>query len=147
MEIKKRLEELVKFMEENDLCELEIEEEGRKIKLKKYTPTISEINLSQEKKESTSSEATSQKETKKENLIEMKSPMVGTFYRAPSPGAKPFVEEGDIINPGDVVCIIEAMKLMNEIKSECKGKIVEILVENGDPVEFGQVLFLIEPLS
>jgi len=146
MEIKKRLEELVKFMEENDLCELEIEEEGRKIKLKKYTPTISEINLSQEKKESTSSEATSQKETKKENLIEMKSPMVGTFYRAPSPGAKPFVEEGDIINPGDVVCIIEAMKLMNEIKAEVKGEIVKILVENGEPVEFGQPLFLIKPL-
>jgi len=146
MEIKKRLEELVKFMEENDLCELEIEEEGRKIKLKKYTPTISEINLSQEKKESTSSEATSQKETKKENLIEMKSPMVGTFYRAPSPGAKPFVEEGDVINPGDVVCIIEAMKLMNEIKAEVKGEIVKILVENGEPVEFGQPLFLIRPL-
>jgi len=109
MEIKKKLEELVKFMKENDLCELEIEEEGRKIKLKKYTPTISEINLSQEKKELTSSEVISQKETEKENLIEMKSPMVGTFYRAPSPGAKPFVEEGDIINPGDVVCIIEAM--------------------------------------
>jgi len=146
MEIKKRLEELVKFMEENDLCELEIEEEGRKIKLKKYTPTISEINLSQEKKELTSSEVTSQKETKKENLIEMTSPMVGTFYRAPSPGAKPFVEEGDVINPGDVVCIIEAMKLMNEIKAEVKGEIVKILVENGEPVEFGQPLFLIRPL-
>ncbi len=146
MEIKKKLEELVKFMEENDLCELEIEEEGRKIKLKKYTPTISGINLSQEKKEIASSEITSQKETEKENLIEMKSPMVGTFYRAPSPGAKPFVEEGDIINPGDVVCIIEAMKLMNEIKAEVKGEIVKILVENGEPVEFGQPLFLIRPL-
>ena len=146
MEIKKKLEELVKFMKENDLCELEIEEEGRKIKLKKYTPTISEINLLQEKKEFASSEVTSQKETKKENLIEMTSPMVGTFYRAPSPGAKPFVEEGDIINPGDVVCIIEAMKLMNEIKAEVKGEIVKILVENGEPVEFGQPLFLIRPL-
>ena len=76
----------------------------------------------------------------------MKSPMVGTFYRAPSPGAKPFVEEGDIINPGDVVCIIEAMKLMNEIKAEVKGEIIKILVENGEPVEFGQPLFLIRPL-
>jgi len=144
MDIKERLEKLVKFMEENNLCELEIEEEGRKIKLKKYNPTISplqqEIHLEREES------LTQQQKEKKENLVELKSPMVGTFYRAPSPGAKPFVEEGDIINPGDVVCIIEAMKLMNEIKAEIKGEIVKILVENGEPVEFGQSLFLIKPL-
>ena len=71
--------------------------------------------------------------------------MVGTFYRSPSPGAKPYIELGDVINAGDVVCIVEAMKLMNEIKTETGGKIVEILVDNADPVEFGQVLFLMEP--
>lgn len=148
MDIKKRLEELVKFMEKNNLCELEIEENGKKIKLKKYIPTASVVDTSQEKTTLTPPEIVSgkEKESKEENLVEMKSPMVGTFYRAPSPGAKPFVEEGDIINPGDVVCIIEAMKLMNEIKAEVKGEIVKILVENGEPVEFGQPLFLIKPL-
>jgi acetyl-CoA carboxylase biotin carboxyl carrier protein len=72
--------------------------------------------------------------------------MVGTFYRAPSPEAPPFVEAGGIIEPGQVICIIEAMKMMNEIKSEIKGKILELLVENAEPVEFGQPMFLIEPL-
>ena len=71
--------------------------------------------------------------------------MVGTFYRSPAPDAPSFVEVGTIIEPGQVVCIIEAMKLMNEIKSEVKGKVVEILVENAQPIEFGHVLFLIEP--
>ena len=72
------------------------------------------------------------------------SPMVGTFYMAPSPDAAPFVEIGSEVNVGDVVCIIEAMKLMNEIKSEEAGKIIKICVKNGDPVEFGQVLMYVE---
>jgi acetyl-CoA carboxylase biotin carboxyl carrier protein len=72
--------------------------------------------------------------------------MVGTFYRAPNPESAPYVEIGQAIEPGQVICIIEAMKLMNEIKSEIKGKIREILVENAEPVEFGQPLFLVEPL-
>lgn len=80
------------------------------------------------------------------NTVEIKAPMVGTFYRAPSPEAPPYVEAGQIIEVGQVVCIIEAMKLMNEIKSEIKGKILEILVENAEPVEFGQPMFLIEPI-
>ncbi|MBI1796639.1 MAG: acetyl-CoA carboxylase biotin carboxyl carrier protein [Candidatus Eisenbacteria bacterium] len=74
------------------------------------------------------------------------SPMVGTFYRAPAPDADPYVEVGDVVEVGQTVCIIEAMKLMNEIESETKGRIVRILVENAQPVEFGQKLFLIEPL-
>ena len=73
--------------------------------------------------------------------------MVGTFYRAPAPDAAPFVEVGDEIEPEQTVCIIEAMKLMNEIKAELKGRVVEILVENGDPVDYGQPLFKIELLS
>jgi acetyl-CoA carboxylase biotin carboxyl carrier protein len=136
-----KLKEFIKFMEENNLCELEIEEEGKKIRLKKisdYFQTPTSL--------SSPSPVKKIEEEKKENLIEIKAPMVGTFYRAPSPGAKPFVETGDTVNPGDVVCIIEAMKLMNEIKSEIAGKVREILVENGQPVEFGQTLFLIEPV-
>jgi acetyl-CoA carboxylase biotin carboxyl carrier protein len=71
--------------------------------------------------------------------------MVGTFYRAPAPGAEPYVKEGDSIHKGTVVCIVEAMKLMNEIESEVAGRIVRVMAENGKPVEFGQPLFLVEP--
>ena len=74
------------------------------------------------------------------------SPMVGTFYRSPAPDAEPFVEVGDVVEVGQTVCIIEAMKLMNEIESELKGRVVQILVENAQAVEFGQKLFLLEPI-
>jgi acetyl-CoA carboxylase biotin carboxyl carrier protein len=79
------------------------------------------------------------------NLKAITSPMVGTFYRAPAPDADPFVENGDSVEPGQTVCIIEAMKLMNEIEAEFKGRVVQVLVENAQPVEFGQKLFLVEP--
>ncbi|MCM8786969.1 MAG: acetyl-CoA carboxylase biotin carboxyl carrier protein [Candidatus Omnitrophica bacterium] len=136
-----KLKEFITFMNENNLCELEVEEEGKRIRLKKFSvdqpPIISQL------KPTTVPEKPQETTT---NLIEIKSPMVGTFYRAPSPGAKPYKEIGDIVKSGDVVCIIEAMKLMNEIKSEVNGKVVQILVENGQPVEFGQTLFLVEPV-
>ncbi len=74
----------------------------------------------------------------------IKSPMVGTFYRAASPGAKPFVDVGDSVKPGQPVCIIEAMKIMNEIESDCEGKVVRMLCENGQAVEFGQPLYIVE---
>ncbi len=76
-------------------------------------------------------------------LTYVRSPMVGTFYRAPEPGAPPFVNEGDRIKPGQVLCIIEAMKLMNEIEAECAGEVVEIFVENAQPVQYGDKLFSI----
>jgi len=138
MELEK-LKEFIKFMEENSLCELEIEEEGKKIRLKKFSENQPVVvsHIAQPVKEEKSA---------KEGLIEIKSPMVGTFYRASSPGAKPYVEIGDVIKSGDVVCIIEAMKLMNEIKAEIGGKVTEVLVENGQPVEFGQTLFVLEPV-
>ena len=72
--------------------------------------------------------------------------MVGTFYKAPAPDAAPFVKEGDIVKEGQTVCVIEAMKLMNEIKSEIKGKVTKVMVENGQAVDFGQALFVIEPV-
>jgi len=78
-------------------------------------------------------------------LVEITSPMVGTFYRAPAPDEPPFVSEGDRISTNQTVCIIEAMKLMNELEAEVSGKIVEILVENSEPVEFGQVLMRVDP--
>jgi acetyl-CoA carboxylase biotin carboxyl carrier protein len=77
--------------------------------------------------------------------LTVEAPMVGTFYRAPSPDAQPFVREGDRVKKGQVVCIIEAMKLMNEIESKVAGRVVKVLVENAQPVEYGQLLFLVEP--
>lgn len=138
-----KLKRFIKFMDDNNLCELEVEEKNKRIRLKKNTsnhpmiatPASSNINITEKKED-----------VAKENEIEIKSPMVGTFYRAPSPGAKPYTEIGEIIQPGDVVCIIEAMKLMNEIKAETGGKVVRISLESGEPVEFGQVLFVIEPV-
>jgi acetyl-CoA carboxylase biotin carboxyl carrier protein len=81
-----------------------------------------------------------------ENHVAITSPMVGTFYRAPAPDADPYAEVGDMVEVGQTVCIIEAMKLMNEIESEVRGRVVKILVENAQPVEFGQRLFLVEPV-
>ncbi|WP_172958224.1 acetyl-CoA carboxylase biotin carboxyl carrier protein, partial [Thermus scotoductus] len=78
--------------------------------------------------------------------VEVRAPIVGTFYRAPAPDAPPYVEEGDRVEKGQVLCIIEAMKLMNEIESEVSGIVKKILVKNGEPVEYGQPLFLIQPL-
>ncbi len=141
-----KLREFVKFMEENNLSELEIEDKDIKVKLKKNIgSSVNNSNLSLTPPSSPPTH--SEKEIKKHasNLIEIKAPMVGTFYRAPAPDAAPFVEVGDSIKNGDTLCIIEAMKLMNEIKSDVKGKIKEILVENAEPVEYGQVLFLVEP--
>ena len=80
------------------------------------------------------------------HLLTVEAPMVGTFYRAPKPDAPPFVNEGDAIKEGQVLCIVEAMKLMNEIEARVAGRIVKVLVENGQPVEFGQPLFLMDPL-
>jgi acetyl-CoA carboxylase biotin carboxyl carrier protein len=80
------------------------------------------------------------------HLVAVEAPMVGTFYRAPKPDAPPFVAEGDVVKEGQVLCIVEAMKLMNEIEAKIPGRIVKIVVENGQPVEFGQSLFLMEPL-
>lgn len=85
--------------------------------------------------------------TSSANVIEIKAPMVGTFYRAPSPDADPYVRVGDVVEQGKVMCIIEAMKLMNEIEAEFKGRVVDVLVENAQPVEFGQAMFRIERIS
>jgi acetyl-CoA carboxylase biotin carboxyl carrier protein len=89
--------------------------------------------------------APEQAERAEAHLVTVEAPMVGTFYRAPSPSADPYVREGDVIKEGQVLCIIEAMKLMNEIESKVAGRISKILVENGQPVEYGQPLFRIEP--
>jgi acetyl-CoA carboxylase biotin carboxyl carrier protein len=148
----KEIKELVNLMNENGLMELEVEKEGMRIRLKKTTSQAEGSNgqviIEKERIPETqrAAEAAPQAEKAAANSVEIKAPMVGTFYRAPSPEAAPYVESGQVIETGQVICIIEAMKLMNEIKSEIKGKIVAVLVDNAEPVEFGQSMFLIEPL-
>ncbi len=138
----KDLERLIALLKEHELAEIEFETEGVYIKVRakeSAVPVVSAIP---------SSVLPSEQETidsggKDEFLVEVKSPMVGTFYRAPAPDAEPFVKEGDYVKEGQTLCIIEAMKLMNEIKAEVSGRVEKILVENAQPVEYGQVLFLI----
>lgn len=144
----KEIKEMINLMNEHDLAELELERDGLKVKLRKNSGSTPPIIASSTGESVTQGEITKERPVAAEiqGLIEIKSPMVGTFYRAPSPENAPFADIGSDIQPGQVVCIIEAMKLMNEIKAEVKGKVREILVENGHPVEFGQVLFRVEPL-
>ncbi|MFH0731850.1 MAG: acetyl-CoA carboxylase biotin carboxyl carrier protein [Candidatus Omnitrophota bacterium] len=147
----KEIKEMITLMNENDLNEIEIERDGLKIKLKKTHEHTSEVIMERVMPSQTRQPQApvgienAAKEAAEKRLVEIKAPIVGTFYRASSPEAEAFVEIGQEIEVGQVVCIIEAMKLMNEIKSEVRGKIIDILAENADPVEYGQILFLIEP--
>jgi len=147
----KEIREIINLMNENDLTEIEVEREGTKIKLKKSSAEFAEIVKRQPvaypslEFQPNHTVTNTPQERINSNYKEIKSPMVGTFYRSPSPESPVFVEVGDIVEIGQVVCIVEAMKLMNEIKSEVRGKIVEIPVENAQPVEFGQLLFVVEP--
>ncbi len=137
---------LIDLLSETDISEIEIEKEGVKVKLRRErTKTPQEVEerppqppvpapVSAPGVEDTS------------HLVTVTSPIVGTFYRAASPDAEPFVEVGTRVGKGQVLCIIEAMKLMNEIESEVEGVVVKILVENGQSVEYGEPLFLIEPV-
>ena len=149
----KEIKEMITLMNENGLMELEIEKDGMRVKLKKSSsqegfngPILVERQSVQSEAGQAKPQTIEQQDKSSVKTLEVKSPMVGTFYRAPSPEAPPYVEVGQVIQPGQVICIIEAMKLMNEIKSEIKGKILEILVDNAEPVEFGQPILLVEPL-
>ena len=151
----KEIRQLVRLMSDNELCELNIEEGDRKIHLKRGTdevapaavmPVMSHIanpgamiNPVQPPEQSPALE--DPKTSEDSDLQEIKSPMVGTIYLAASPDSPDFATIGDKVDPASVVCIIEAMKVMNEIKAECRGTIAEVCVENAQPVEFGQVLF------
>jgi acetyl-CoA carboxylase biotin carboxyl carrier protein len=158
-----KIRKLMKLVEESNIGELEVSGWGQRVRISKKPR---ESNLSASGNPSTSvtvepkpevavvapapSKAPAPEPEKTEvedtdHLVPIKSPMVGTFYRAPSPDAKPYVELNQQLAVGGVVCIIEAMKLMNEIESEVAGRVAKILLDNGKPVEFGQTLFLIEP--
>ena len=147
----KEIKEMINLMNENNLMELEVEKDGMRIRLKKTAsgqdlyngPIMVERERLPQNRTLESAESMERAAGK---TLEIKAPMVGTFYRAPSPDAPPYVEVGQMVEPGQVICVIEAMKLMNEIKSEIKGKVLEVLVDNSEPVEFGQSMFLIEPM-
>ncbi len=147
----KELKEMVALMKDNDLTELELEREGLKIRLSRGTGSNVVIERVQQQpnyipqQQEMAPAITPEIVAPGSRGLEIKAPMVGTFYRSPSPEANPFVEVGGTVEIGQVICIIEAMKLMNEIKSEVKGRVKSIDVENADPIEFGQVLFVIEP--
>jgi len=151
----KEIKEIITLMNENDLNEIEIEREGLKLKLKKSGsndvvvghPTHYAVgSLPAPKAAPIAVPAASGTADPSKNTKDIKSPMVGTFYRSPSPEAEAFVEVGQTVEIGQVVCIVEAMKLMNEIKSEVRGKITEVAVQNAEPVEFGQILFIVDPI-
>lgn len=150
------IKKLVKIVDTSGVTDLEIEEGDLKIKIAKKIRNAQVINQAQIpvtaaqtvlNSSSSAGEAakqTTEAENTAANLHEIRSPIVGTFYRAPAPDADSYVQVGSVVSPGSVLCIVEAMKLMNEIESDVSGKIVKILVENGKPVEYNQPLFLIE---
>ena len=150
-----QIQTIITMMKENDLAEFSMEENGLKIHIKRSpegvqpTVTVSAPAAGTPPAALTAVAAAPAMapipDLPAEDVKHVTSPMVGTFYRSPSPETAPYVNVGDSIAPGQVICIIEAMKLMNEIKSEVKGKIIEIQADNAEPVEFGQVLFVIEP--
>lgn len=152
----KEIQQLIKFVAKSGVSEVKIESKDLKLSVKTgKTPSIvqSEPQVVYsapvhnepvvELKNLENNEAISSKED--EGLITIKSPIIGTFYRKPSPDKPNFVELGDSISVGSVLCVVEAMKLFNEIESECSGKIVKILVDDASPVEFDQPLFLVDP--
>jgi len=157
--LESKIRKLIRLLEESDsISEIEISSWGRRIRIRK---NLTENNHTNSHKNSTQElvlaplpaqpqvaapQPAAVAPAPEKKLVAIKSPMVGTFYRAPAPGAKPYIEVGEEIKPGQVVCIVEAMKLMNEIESEVNGRIVKVCVENAQAVEFGQDLFLVEPL-
>jgi len=167
----KEIQDLLKLVNKSNLTEVEIEQKDFKLKIKRKPPEnnviyttqqptmgtppmpnqatlpLSAQEIAQDAGAQPQEKAPAPADSKGEDahLVEFKSPMIGTFYRASSPEQAPFAKVGDVVQKGDVLCIIEAMKLFNEIESEIDGKIVKIMVEDAQPVEYDQVLFLIDP--
>ena len=156
----KEIQTLIKFVSESGVDEVDIEKKDFKISIRKAAPIITQapqqtfqatipapapVASAPVAQPSAQAEKANAGTASDDKLITIKSPMIGTFYRSSSPEKPSFVNVGDEIKPGSVVCIVEAMKLFNEIESEISGRIVKILVENATPVEYDQPLFLVEP--
>jgi len=150
MEMFDKIKEMVEIMKDFDLTEIEVKDGEKEIKLKKGGDVtlggmaLNPMAMPQPAAVAAGGAAEAEKDP---NLLEVKSPMVGSFFRAPSPESPPYVTEGDKVNRETVLCIVEAMKVMNEIKAELSGEVAEVLVENGEAVEFGQPLFLVRRSS
>lgn len=148
------IREMIKMMEQSSLEELELEQEGVRLSLRKSLPVSGLQEVEVVRKPRTDAVIPNEMEHRHnvqdseqeadENVHKITSPMVGTFYRAPSPDADPFVDPGERVTTKTVVCIVEAMKLMNEIEADVEGEIIEVLAENGQLVEYGQPLFLVK---
>lgn len=149
-----QIRQIAEIMNDNELVEVEVEQQGSKVTLRKtgsgsieqtVTPAPVQMSAPQAAYAAPQQPQAPAEEKAPSGVKEVKSPMVGTFYNSPSPDADPYVQVGSVVQKGDVLCIVEAMKLMNEVKAEFGGRIAEIKVENADPVEFGQVMFLVKP--
>jgi len=142
----RELKKIVQIMNDNDLAEVEIEEEGKRLRIRKQEAQSAPAVIASAPAPAPAAAAAeptpaAEAAAEEAGLHVITSPMVGTFYRAPSPEAEAYVDVGVRVNAESVVCILEAMKVMNEIKAECAGEIAEICVQNGEAVEFGQALF------
>jgi acetyl-CoA carboxylase biotin carboxyl carrier protein len=138
-------EQVVELAARHNLAELEIEQGGVRIRVVREHAPAAHASPFRGEPTSSSTQRELAEAPDDRNLVAIKAPMVGTFYRAPGPDAAPFVAEGDVVKEGQVLCIIEAMKLMNEIEAKVGGRIARVLVENAQPVEYGHPLFLVEP--
>ena len=148
----KEIQEIINFIKKSDLDDVSIETENIKIRVKKNNGNFTTIEQPKLVKTEIQPQAppvenkvSEEKKEKISNNIIIKSPMIGTFYRSPNPESDPFVSEGDSIKVGQTICIVEAMKLFNDIESEVSGKIVKILVDDNSPIEFDQPLFEVDP--
>ena len=141
------IRKLIELAEEMDLEEIEVRRFATSIRIRKNSQGIREVTTRVRKNpvKEIIEEKVPEEDTEDTTLKAIKAPMVGTFYRAPAPDASPYVEVGDKVTEGKIVCIIEAMKIMNEIESDVRGTIVDILVKNDDPLEFNQKIFLVKP--
>ncbi len=142
-----KIKDLIKLVEESKITELEISRFGTKIRISKRLEKSSDIKPPVAGLEAQIPPRIEETKIVEKEYPSIKAPMVGTFYRAPAPDADPYIQTGDIVKEGQVVCIIEAMKVMNEIQSEIEGRMIKALAKNETPVEFGQKLFDLEPVS
>jgi oxaloacetate decarboxylase alpha subunit len=142
-----RIRELVRIVQESGVGEVSIEEGGMRVSVRRTPDPIEPVLEAAGENPAVAEEALPVPQPAGDGVVRVESPMVGTFYRAPQPGAPPFVEEGDAVGPGQTLCILEAMKLMNEVKADIEGVVRAIHVGNAEPVEFGQLLFELEPIN
>lgn len=150
----KELKELIDLIQKSEVTELELEKAGVRVRIKKQPASavsppapVKTPSSPPGPVETTVPQTSEPAVAAQGGLLTLKSPVVGTFYRSPTPDAEPYVEVGSLVKKGQILCVIEAMKLMNEIESESDGKIVEILIENAQSVEYGEPLFRIDPLD